>query len=316
METASHNPLTVGLSKTLLPEPCTLVIFGGAGDLSRRKLLPGVYNLMRDGVLPANFAVVGFARTDLDDAAFRNLAREGIEKYSRRTLDPETFDHFAKNLFFVRGAFNDPASYAALRQRLDEIEPGCGVPGNRIYYLSIPPSVMGTCVENLQAAELVRPTAGRPFTRIIVEKPIGHDLESARELNATIAYVFDESQVFRIDHYLGKETVQSLLVMRFANSIFEPLWNHKHVDHVQITVAEEEGVGTRANYYEEAGALRDMVQNHLTQVLTLIAMEVPQAIGSISVRQEKIKVLRSIAVRHRSWRMWFCTMSRSAPASS
>jgi glucose-6-phosphate 1-dehydrogenase len=294
MQSAPPNPLLVGLSRTLLPEPSSLVIFGGAGDLSRRKLLPGLYNLMRDGILPANFAVVGFARTELDDERFRALARESIESYSRRSLDPTAFEHFARNLFFVRGAFGDPAAYATLAKRLEEIEPGCGVPGNRIFYLSIPPSVMGLCVDQLQAAGLVRPPHTSPFSRIIVEKPIGHDLESARQLNATVARVFDEEQVFRIDHYLGKETVQSLLVMRFANSIFEPLWNQKYVDHVQITVAEEEGVGTRANYYEEAGALRDMVQNHILQVLCLTAMEPPWSLAPDVVRDSRLAVLQGL----------------------
>jgi len=294
LETASHNPLTVGLSRTLLPEPCSVVIFGGAGDLSRRKLIPAIYNLMLDGVLPASFAIVGFARTDLDDVRFRQLAREGIEKYSRRPIEEATWADFERNLFFVRGPFDQAASYAALSRRLDEIEPACGVQGNRIFYLSIPPSSMGMCVEKLQNAGLVKPHEGRPFSRIIVEKPIGNDLESAKALNAIVASVFHESQVFRIDHYLGKETVQSLLVMRFANAIFEPLWNHKYVDHVQITVAEEEGVGTRAGYYEEAGALRDMMQNHILQLLCLTAMEPPWALTADVVRDHKLEVLNCL----------------------
>ena len=294
LETASHNPLTVGLSRTLLPEPCTVVIFGGAGDLSRRKLIPAIYNLMLDGVLPANFAIVGFARTDLDDVSFRALARKGIESYSRRPLEEGAWADFEKNLFFVRGPFDQADSYVALSKKLDEIEPGCGVPGNRVFYLSIPPSAMGTCVTQLQHAGLVKPHEGRPFSRIIVEKPIGHDLGSAKELNATIAAGFHESQVFRIDHYLGKETVQSLMAIRFANAIFEPLWNQKYVDHVQITVAEEEGVGTRAGYYEEAGALRDMVQNHILQLLCVTAMEPPWALTADVVRDHKLEVLQCL----------------------
>jgi len=300
METASHNPLTVGIQRTLLPEPCSLVIFGGAGDLSRRKLLPAIYNLMQGGVLPANFAVVGFARTDHTDESFRQLARESIQRHSRRPLDEDAFAGLAQRLFWVRGSFTDPSATHRLRERLEEIEPRCGVPGNRLFYLSIPPSAMAACAEQLQTAGLVRPPGAREFTRIVVEKPIGHDLASARELNAGTARVFDESQVYRIDHYLGKETVQSLLVMRFANSIFEPLWNHKYVDHVQITVAEEEGVGTRANYYEEAGALRDMVQNHILQLLCLTAMEPPWALSADVVRDHKLSVLnclRPIAAR-------------------
>ena len=291
LETASHNPLTVGLARTLLPEPCSIVIFGGAGDLSRRKLVPALYNLMLDGLLPAGVAILGFARTDLDDVRFRQLAREGVEKHSRRPLEEAAWTAFERRLFFVRGPFDEAASYDALAKRLAAVEPECGVPGNRIFYLSVPPSSMGTCVERLRAAGMVRADAARPFSRIIVEKPIGHDLESARALNDALATAFREDQTFRIDHYLGKETVQNLLVMRFANSIFEPLWNHKYVDHVQITVAEEEGVGTRAGYYEEAGALRDMVQNHILQLLCLTAMEPPWALTADVVRDHKLEVL-------------------------
>lgn len=291
LETTSHNPLTVGLSHTLLPEPCSIVIFGGAGDLSRRKLVPALYNLMLDGLLPAGIAIVGFARTDLDDARFRQLARAGIEKHSRRPLEEPAWSAFEKRLFFVRGPFGEASSYADLAKRLEAIEPGCGVPGNRIFYLSVPPSAMGTCVEGLRGAGLVRAGAARPFSRIIVEKPIGRDLASAQALNDGLAASFREDQIFRIDHYLGKETVQNLLVMRFANAIFEPLWNHKYVDHVQITVAEEEGVGTRAGYYEEAGALRDMVQNHILQILCLTAMEPPWTLSADVVRDHKLEVL-------------------------
>ncbi len=291
---SSHNPLAVGLSKTLQPQPCSLVIFGGAGDLSRRKLLPALYNLALDGLLPASFGVVGFARTALDDSAFRERAREGVQRYSRRPLEARAWADVERSIFFVRGGFDDPDAYARLRERLEAIEPGLGVPGNRVFYLSIPPSAMGTCAEGLREAGLVAPPGGTAFSRIIVEKPIGRDLESSRELNATLARVFDESQIFRIDHYLGKETVQSLLVVRFANSIFEPLWNHKYVDHVQITVAEDEGVGTRAGYYEEAGALRDMVQNHLLQLLSLTAMEPPWAHTADLVRDHKLEVLNCL----------------------
>jgi len=294
-ETVSHNPLATGLAKTLLPQPCSVVIFGGAGDLARRKLLPALYNLRLDGVLPANFAVVGFARTDHTDESYRTLARESIEKYSRRPLEAQQWADFERSVFYVRGGFNDPAAFAALKKRLDEIEPGCGVPGNHIFYLSIAPSLFETACQQLRAAGLVAdPIGGGPFSRIIVEKPIGHDLASAREINSTLSSTFDERQIFRIDHYLGKETVQNILVMRFANSIFEPLWNQKYIDHVQITVSEEEGVGTRAGYYEEAGALRDMVQNHILQVLCLTAMEPPWVMGADVVRDHKLEVLNCL----------------------
>jgi glucose-6-phosphate 1-dehydrogenase len=287
--------LTSGVPETLLPQPCTLVIFGGAGDLSRRKLLPAVYNLNLDGVLPANFAVVGFAREEMTDTAYRAFAREGVEKFSRRPVDPAHWPDFERALFFQRGVFNEAAAFAALRKRLEEIEPKFGVPGNRIFYFAIPPSLVGTCVEQLKAAGLIAETAGAgPFSRVIVEKPIGRDLGSARALNTALSNVLDEKQTFRIDHYLGKETVQSILAMRFANAIFEPLWNQKYVDHVQITVAEEEGVGTRAGYYEEAGALRDMVQNHILQLLCLTAMEPPWAMTADEVRDKKLDILKSL----------------------
>ncbi len=294
-EEPSQNPLTVGLLKTLLPQPCTLVIFGGGGDLARRKLVPAVYNLALDGVLPAHFAVLGFARNEIDDGSFRAFGREGVQKFSRRSINEAHWPDFERSLFYLSGSFDNPAAYAVLKRRLEEIEGAFGIPGNRVFYLSIPPSLISTCVEQLKAAGLVMPAEGPgPFSRIIVEKPIGRDLESARQVNVTLSRVFDEQQIFRIDHYLGKETVQNILVMRFANSIFEPLWNQKYVDHVQITVSEEEGVGTRAGYYEEAGALRDMVQNHILQVLCLTAMEPPWSLDADVVRDAKLEVLRCL----------------------
>jgi glucose-6-phosphate 1-dehydrogenase len=293
-ETQTLNPLTVGTDASTAAAPCTLVIFGGSGDLARRKLLPAIYNLALDGVLPTNFAVVAFALNDLDDERYRQFAREGVEKFSRRPPDPEHWADYEKTLFYVRGKFDDPASYDALKQKLDEVEPRFGIPGNRVIYLAIPPSLIGTSVAHLREAGMIAPEGQGPFTRIIVEKPIGHDLESARTLNATLADAFDERQIYRIDHYLGKETVQSLMVMRFGNSIFEPLWNQKYIDHVQITVAEEEGVGTRAGYYEEAGALRDMVQNHLLQLLCVTAMEPPWSMAADVVRDHKLAVLKGL----------------------
>ena len=291
----SPNLLTAGTVATLLPQPCTLVIFGGSGDLSHRKLLPAIYNLALDGVLPTNFAVVGFAIDDLDDAKFRAFAKTGIEKFSRRPIVPEHWADYERSLFYVKGSFSDPQAFERLKQRLTEIEPAAGIPGNRVFYLSIPPSLIDMSVTQLQAAGLVRPVSEPiPFSRIIVEKPVGRDLASAREINDTLAKAFDESQIYRIDHYLGKETVQNVMVMRFGNAIFEPLWNQKYIDHVQITVAEEEGVGTRARYYEEAGALRDMVQNHMLQLLCTIAMEPPWANTADVVRDYKLAVLRCL----------------------
>ncbi|MHC5541004.1 glucose-6-phosphate dehydrogenase [Singulisphaera rosea] len=293
-ETSAPNPLTVGAGNTMTPQPCSLVIFGGSGDLARRKLIPAVYNLALDGVLPTNFAVIGFARNEFSDENFRTFAREGVETFSRRPIDDEHWPDFERSLFFVPASFDDPSCYEALKQRLAEVEPQFGIPGNRVFYLSIPPSLIGTCVEQLRASGLINPEGDGPFTRIIVEKPIGRDLASARQLNATLSKDFDERQVYRIDHYLGKETVQNLLVVRFGNSIFEPLWNQKYIDHVQITVAEEEGVGTRAGYYEEAGALRDMVQNHILQLLCVTAMEPPWSMGADVVRDHKLEVLNCL----------------------
>jgi glucose-6-phosphate 1-dehydrogenase len=283
------------ITHPLHPQPCTLVIFGGSGDLARRKLLPALYNLFLDGVLPDNYAVVGTGRTPLSDDDFRKFAREGVIKFSRQPLKDSEWPAFEQRLFYVPGALNQPKSYLDLRSRLVDIEAKLNLPGNRIFYLAIPPTAIVNAVEGLWKAGLAQPpTEHKTFSRIIVEKPIGHDLASAREINEAIARVFDESQVFRIDHYLGKETVQNLLVIRFANSIFEPIWNYKNIDHVQITVAEAEGVGSRAGYYEEAGALRDMVQNHLLQLLCLIAMEPPYSLDPDVVRDARMDVLRCL----------------------
>jgi len=283
------------ITRPLTPQACTLVIFGGSGDLARRKLVPAVYNLLLDGVLPDNYAVLATGRKPLSDADFRETAREGIAKYSRQAIKDSVWSHFEQRLFYVSGAIDDPKAYTDIRARLERIEAALKLPANRIFYLAIPPTSIAAAVEGLQKAGLVQPpTDPTQFSRVIVEKPIGNDLASAREINTTVARVFDESQIFRIDHYLGKETVQNLLVLRFANSIFEPIWNHKYIDHVQITVSEAEGVGTRATYYEEAGALRDMVQNHILQLLCLVAMEPPYSLDPDVVRNARMEVLRCL----------------------
>ena len=302
------DPLTLGTPKALLPQPCVLVIFGAAGDLSWRKLMPAVYNLNVDGLLPSNFAIVGFglgAEGD-PDQWIRARARDGIEHFSRQSLDEGHWEDFARALFYVNGSFADARAYAELKARLDAVDQQFGIPGSRIFYLSIPPQLVSICVEQLKAAGMVAdPNDAHSFTRVIVEKPIGRDLESARQINTALAGSFAESQSYRIDHYLGKETVQNLLVLRFANSIFEPLWNQKYIDHVQITVAEEEGLtqrdaatgevtGSRVGYYEGVGALRDMVQNHMLQVLCLTAMEPPWSLAPDVVRDAKIGVLRCL----------------------
>jgi len=293
-ENAPRNPLNAGADATSSAPPCTLIIFGGAGDLAHRKLLPALYNLALDGVLPTNFAVVAFAMNDYTDDSFREFAKKGVEKFSRRPIDKDHWPEYEKTLFYVKGKFDQDEAYAALKKKLEEVEPRFGIPGNRIYYLSVPPSLIEESVKNLEKSGLVNREGEGPFTRIIVEKPLGHDLDSAKGLNGTLAKGFHEKQIFRIDHYLGKETVQSLMVMRFGNSIFEPLWNQKYIDHVQITVAEEEGVGTRAGYYEEAGALRDMVQNHILQLLCVIAMEPPWSMDADVVRDHKLAVLKCL----------------------
>ncbi len=275
------------------PAPSTIVILGAAGDLTRRKLLPAIYNLGLDGLLPDAYAVMGFARRELDDAGFRDVARDGVARYSRRPVDEAKWPEFEKNLFYTRGSFDDATAFAELKRRLEEVESERGIPGNRVFYLSVPPSAIETCVQQLHAAGLADAPDGS-FARVIVEKPVGHDLESAEEINDVVATVFDEEDVFRIDHYLGKETVQSILVLRFSNSIFEPLWNQKYIDHVQITVSEEEGVGTRGGYYEEAGALRDMVQNHILQLLCLTAMDPPWSLDAEVVRDHKMGVLNCL----------------------
>ena len=276
-------------------EPCTFVILGGSGDLTRRKLLPAVYNLLLDGLLPSNYAVIGFGRTPSTDEEFRTFAREGIEKFSRQAIQQNTWEDFARRLSYVTKADDDTTAYRELRNHIEAAEARLNLRGHRIFYLAIPPSAFAASCEGLQQAGMVNPPndPGRS-SRVIVEKPIGHDLESARAINATIGNVFHESQIYRIDHYLGKETVQNIMVLRFANGIFEPIWNHKYIDHVQITVSEEEGIGTRGLYYEQAGALRDMVQNHILQLLALIAMEPPYTLDPEVVRNARMEVLRCL----------------------
>jgi glucose-6-phosphate 1-dehydrogenase len=295
--TRRENPLAAGTPKTLLPQPCVLVIFGAAGDLSWRKLLPAIYNLDVDGVLPANFAVLGFGVGSQGDGDtwIRDRARDGITRFSRRPLDESHFADFARSLFYLEGSFNDSRAYGLLKARLEAIDQQFGTAGNRVYYLAVPPAMVDASVSHLKTAGLVYAADDpRYFSRVIVEKPIGRDLESARAVNNSLARTFHENQTYRIDHYLGKETVQNLLVLRFANSIFEPLWNQKYIDHVQVTVAEEEGVANRIGYYEGVGALRDMVQNHLLQLVCVTAMEPPWSLEPDVVRDAKIGVLRCL----------------------
>lgn len=287
------NPLREGLRIKHSPEPCVMVIFGSTGDLTHRKLLPALYNLALEHPLPAGFSVIGFARRPYNDEVFRQQALEAINQYSRqKPVNPQVWESFEAGIFYLQSDFNDPQGYARLADKLNELDRTRGTSGNRIFYLSTPPSQYPAIIQQLGAAGLNRSRKG--WTRIIIEKPFGHDLASAKELNRQVAKVFREDQVYRIDHYLGKETVQNILVFRFANGIFEPIWNRRYVDHVQITVAENIGLEGRAAYYEEAGAIRDMVQNHVLQLLTLVAMEPPVAFDANEVRDEKVKVLHAL----------------------
>jgi glucose-6-phosphate 1-dehydrogenase len=312
--TRQENPLAAGNTAALTPQPNLLVIFGGDGDLAWRKLLPAVYNLNADGVLPSHFAVIAFGlpstqegkQTADPDVYIRSRARDGISHFSRQALDDTHWADFARSLFYVPGSFNDSRAYMLLKTKLEALDQQFGVPGSRVYYLSVPPQFVGMCTDHLKTAGMITDAGEqRSFTRVIVEKPIGRDLESARAVMADVAKAFDESQTYRIDHYLGKETVQNLLVLRFANSIFEPLWNQKYIDHVQITVAEEEGlahydadtskmISSRIGYYEGVGALRDMVQNHMLQVLCIAAMEPPYSLEADVVRDAKAQVLHCL----------------------
>ncbi len=291
--TTRASPLAADPVSGAAPHPCTIVIFGASGDLTARMLMPALYNLALDRRLPPRLAVVCYARTKWSDEAFREEARKNVEKHSRRPVDPDVWDSFASSLFYSYGGYDDPEGHDRLNDRLREVEAEQDTGGNRLYYLAVPPTTFVEIIAQIGRAHSAG-NGGEGWSRVIVEKPFGVDLASARRLNEAVHAVFSEDDVYRIDHYLGKETVQNILVFRFANGILEPIWNRRYVDHVQITVSESLGVGRRGSYYDGSGALRDMVQNHIMQLLSLIAMEPPLAIDGTSVRNEKVKVLNAV----------------------
>lgn len=274
--------------------PCAIVIFGASGDLARRKLFPALFDLARHACLAPRFRLLGFARTPMNDDAFREHASEFLPKNAAASASGYTQKDFQEQLRYFTGDYDDPQAYQRLAQRLDQLDREGELAGNRLFYLATPPEVYLRIVEQLGKAGLAKPSSEKSWTRVVIEKPFGHDLESCRDLNAQVLRVFDEPQVYRIDHYLGKETVQNLLVFRFGNGIFEPLWNRNYIDHVQITAAEALGVESRAAFYESAGALRDMVQSHMLQLTSLVAMEAPATFDATPVRNEKLKVLESV----------------------
>src|SRR5882762_466908 len=294
MPGTSENPLRAGMRLDRVAPPAVVVIFGATGDLTRRKLLPALYRLTEQRLIPAEFAILGTGRQTMSDDEFRDHMQQAIKEFAAdEDFDESSWQSFAKRVFYVAGDFNDAELYVKLKSRLEEIDKECNTRGNHLFYLATAPDNFGLIAGHLGQTDLAQ-SKDNGWTRIIVEKPFGHDLESARTLNQQLAEVFEEKQIFRIDHYLGKETVQNLLVFRFANSIFEPLWNRQYIDHIQITNAEGLGVEGRGGYYEKAGALRDMIQNHVFQVTSLIAMEPPASLSANGVRDEKIKAMQSV----------------------
>ena len=295
---ASDSPYSSpsGLSKTPKPHACVLTIFGASGDLTKRKLIPALYNLALEHRLPERFAVVGYARSEMSHEAFREKMREAVSEFSRTGLKDESFwKQFASTLFYVQGDYDEADGYQRLKEFIDGFDHGSRVLPARVFYLATPPDLYGTLVEKISAVGLApKEIDGEPRARVIIEKPFGRDLQTARELNRRVHEALDEKQVYRIDHYLGKETVQNIMILRFANAVFEPIWNRRYVDHVQITAAETVGVETRGGYYEQAGVVRDMFQNHLLQLLCLTAMEPPVGFSADAVRDEKGKLLRSV----------------------
>jgi glucose-6-phosphate 1-dehydrogenase len=285
-----ENPLREGMRLERTAEPCVIVIFGASGDLTKRKLMPALFRLAQARLIPAEFAIIGAARTQMTTDEFREQMRAAVAEFTEGEIDEQVWSSFAQKIYYQTLDIAAPDDFKKLGALLEQAERECGTQGNRLFYLSTAPALFGEAVKQLGESGLTKP---RGWVRVIIEKPFGRDLESARALNSEIHQYLEESQIYRIDHYLGKETVQNLLVFRFANGIYEPLWNRQYIDHVQITNAETVGVEGRGGYYESAGVVRDMIQNHVFQVLSLIAMEPPASLDAESVRDEKIKAMRA-----------------------
>ncbi|MDR2539332.1 MAG: glucose-6-phosphate dehydrogenase [Chlamydiales bacterium] len=290
------SPLQEPGISTRFVNPCILIIFGATGDLTARKLLPALYNLAREGQLPPQFACVGFARKKKTNELFRKEVKEALDQFSRvKPIDESLWKHFQEQIFYYQSEFHDERGYKRLQAFLQTLDVKLDTRGNRVFYLATQPSFFLLICENLHKADLIyKPQERKKFSRLIIEKPFGYDLSSAQDLQQKLLCFLQEDQIYRIDHYLGKETVQNILVFRFANSLFESLWNRHYIDHVQITVAESMGIGTRGAFWEEAGLLRDIVQNHMMQLLSLMAMEPPINLKADSIRNEKVKVLQAI----------------------
>ncbi|PZS35099.1 MAG: glucose-6-phosphate dehydrogenase, partial [Pseudonocardiales bacterium] len=295
---AAGNPLRDPRDRRLprVPEPCALVVFGVTGDLSRKKLLPAIYDLANRGLLPPDFVLLGFARRDWGDGEFEDLARKSAQEHARTSWNEEVWKRLCGNIKFVPGSFDDDEAFDTLGQTLDDLRASHGIKGNAAFYLSIPPSMFPLVLEQMERTGMASNRESGGWRRVVVEKPFGHDLESAVELNGLVDKVFTPQDVFRIDHYLGKETVQNIMALRFANQLFEPVWNSNYVDSVQFTMAEDGGIGGRAAFYDATGAARDVLQNHLLQLLALTAMEEPVEFSADAIRTEKIKVLRAISL--------------------
>ncbi len=290
------NPLRDPRDKRLprVAGPSILVLFGVTGDLSRKKLLPAIYDLANRGLLPPGFSLVGFARRDWEHQDFRQVAYEAVKEHARTPFREDVWTHLSEGMHFVPGEFGDPGAFDALAMAVKELDASRGTGGNYAFYLSIPPKAFPQVVEQLQRSGLAKSDDGKSWRRVVIEKPFGSNLETALDLNRTLHNVFPEESIFRIDHYLGKETVQNILALRFANTMFEPIWNRSFVDHVQITMAEDIGIGGRAGYYDGIGAARDVIQNHLLQLLALTAMEEPTSFSAKAVRNEKTKILSAV----------------------